>query len=132
VHDVGGRILPDDEATALYASVAGSPWTGEGTVCAVSMLPTRVVELLSILSATCEAIALRPLLGTGELRCAADALATVEEAVRGVGGRLLVRRGNAPSAGIVDDPVALELMRSVKLQLDPARTLSPGRQVGGI
>jgi glycolate oxidase FAD binding subunit len=132
VHDVGGRILPDEEATALHASVTGSPWNGEGTVCAVAVLPTRAVELLSILSAACDAVALRPLLGTGELRCAADALATVVEAARGVGGRLVVRRGDAPTAGIVDDPVALELMRSVKLQLDPARTLSPGRQAGGI
>jgi len=132
VHDVGGRILSDDEATALHASVAGSPWTSEGTVCAVAVLPTRAIELLSTLSATCDAIALRPLLGTGELRCAADALGTVVDAVRAVGGRLVVRRGDAPSAGTVDDPVALDLMRSVKLQLDPARTLSPGRQVGGI
>ena len=35
-------------------------------------------------------------------------------------------------AGDVDDSTALDLMRSVKRQLDPARTLSPGRQVGGI
>jgi FAD/FMN-containing dehydrogenase len=45
---------------------------------------------------------------------------------------MTIRRGDAPTAGSVDDAVALELMRSVKLQLDPARTLSPGRQVGGI
>ncbi len=132
VRDAGGRILSDDEATALHASVAGSPWTGDGTVCAVAVLPSRAIELLSILSATCDAIALRPLLGTGELRCAADALGTVVESVHGVGGRLVVRRGDASSAGTVEDRVALELMRSVKRQLDPARTLSPGRQAGGI
>jgi glycolate oxidase FAD binding subunit len=132
VHDVGGRVLSDDEATTLHASVAGSPWTGEGTVCAVAMLPARVLELLSTLSATCDAVSLRPLLGTGELRFAADALGTVVEAVRAAGGRMTIRRGDAPTAGSVDDAVALELMRSVKLQLDPARTLSPGRQVGGI
>jgi glycolate oxidase FAD binding subunit len=132
VHDVGGRILSDDEATALHASFAGSPWTGEGAVCAVAVLPSRTVELLSSLSATCDALALRPLLGTGELRVAADALGTVVDLVRAAGGRLVVRRGDVPSAGTVDDAVALELMRSVKLQLDPARTLSPGRQGGGI
>jgi len=132
VHDVGGRILSDNEAAALHASFAGSPWTGEGTVCAVAVLPSRTVELLSSLSATCDALALRPLLGTGELRVAADALGTVVDLVRAAGGRLVVRRGDAPSAGTVEDAVALELMRSVKLQLDPARTLSPGRQVGGI
>lgn len=132
VQDVGGRVLADDEAATLYASVAASPWTGEGIVCAVAVLPSRAVELLSTLSATCDAMALRPLLGTGELRFAADALATVAAAVRGVGGRMVVRRGEGSSAGTADDLVALELMRSVKLHLDPARTLSPGRQVGGI
>jgi glycolate oxidase FAD binding subunit len=132
VRDVGGRILSDAEATALYASLAGSPWNGEGTVCAVAVLPSRTLELLSSLSATCDALALCPLLGTGEVRVAADALGTVVDVVRAAGGRLVVRRGDAPSAGTVDDAVALELMRSVKLQLDPARTLSPGRQVGGI
>jgi len=30
------------------------------------------------------------------------------------------------------DAVALDLMRSVKRRLDPAGTLSPGRQIGGI
>jgi glycolate oxidase FAD binding subunit len=132
VHDVGGRILSDDDATTLHASVAGSPWTGEGIVCSVAVLPSRAVELLSILSATCDAISLRPLLGTGEIRFAADALGTVAQAVRAAGGHMVVRRGAGAPAGTVDDPVALELMRSVKLQLDPARTLSPGRQVGGI
>lgn len=132
VHDVGGRILSDDEATALHTSLDGSPWNGEGVVCAVAVLPGRAVELLSTLSATCDAVALRPLLGTGEMRFAADALGTVVDAVRAVGGRMVIRRGDATSAGTVDDAVALELMRSVKLQLDPARTLSPGRQVGGI
>ena len=86
----------------------------------------RAVELLSTLSATCEAIALRPLLGTGEVCFAPEALGAVRAAVRAVGGRLVIRRGDSPSAGVVDDPVALELMRSVKLQLDPSRTLSPG------
>jgi glycolate oxidase FAD binding subunit len=132
VHDVGGRILSDDEATALHTSLDGSPWNGEGVVCAVAVLPGRAVELLSTLSATCDAVALRPLLGTGEMRFAADALGTVVDAVRAAGGRMVIRRGDATSAGTVDDAVALELMRSVKLQLDPARTLSPGRQVGGI
>jgi glycolate oxidase FAD binding subunit len=132
VHDVGGRILSESEATALYESIAGSPWNGEGAVGAVAVLPARAVELLSILSATCDAVALHPLLGTGDVRFAPESLETVAEAVRTAGGRLVVRRGDAPSAGAVDDAVALELMRSVKLQLDPSRTLSPGRQVGGI
>jgi glycolate oxidase FAD binding subunit len=132
VHDAGGRIVSDSEAVDLYASVAESPWNGEGTVGAVAVLPSRAAELLSTLSATCDAVALRPLLGIGDVRFAPQALETVRGAVRAAGGRLVVRRGDGPSAGTVDDPVALELMRSVKLQLDPSRTLSPGRHVGGI
>jgi FAD/FMN-containing dehydrogenase len=75
---------------------------------------------------------MRPLLGTGEMRFAPDALETVRTAVRAAGGHMVVRRGDTHSAGSQDDEVALGLMRSVKLQLDPARTLGPGRQVGGI
>jgi glycolate oxidase FAD binding subunit len=131
-HELGGRILDDDEATALTAAVAGMPWTGAGAVGAVAVLPSRLAEFLSSMSATCDALALRPLLGTGEVRFAPEAQEMVTAAVRSAGGRLVVRRGSAMSSGDVDDSVALDLMRSVKQQLDPARTLSPGRQVGGI
>jgi FAD/FMN-containing dehydrogenase len=51
--------------------------------------------------------------------------------VRNAGGRLAMRRGDDTAVGAVDS-VALDLMRSVKHQLDPAGTLSPGRQLGGI
>jgi glycolate oxidase FAD binding subunit len=131
-HELGGRALDADEESAMTATVAGSPWTGSGMVGAVAMLPSRAGEFLSSMSATCDAVALRPLLGTGEVRFAPEALDMVGSAVRSAGGRLVVRRGGATSAGEAEDDVALELMRSVKRQLDPARTLSPGRQVGGI
>jgi glycolate oxidase FAD binding subunit len=129
---VGGRILGGDEEAALAAAFAGSPWTGSGMVGAVATLPAQAGLFLSSLSATCDAITWRPLLGTGETRFATEALGTVRATVRNAGGRLVIRRGDATSAGDVDDEAALELMRSVKRQLDPARTLSPGRQVGGI
>jgi glycolate oxidase FAD binding subunit len=132
VHEAGGRILSEQDETALHGSIEGSPWNAPGTLCGVAVLPSRVVELLSTLSATCDAIAMRPLLGAGEMRFAPDALDTVRTAVRATGGHMVVRRGETHSAGSQDDEVALGLMRSVKLQLDPARTLSPGRQVGGI
>jgi glycolate oxidase FAD binding subunit len=131
-HELGGRILGGDEETALTAAVAGMPWTGAGTVSAVAVLPSRLAEFLSSMSATCDALALRPLLGTGEVRFAPEAQEMVTAAARSAGGRLVIRRGSAMSAGDVDDGVALDLMRSVKQQLDPRRTLSPGRQVGGI
>jgi glycolate oxidase FAD binding subunit len=131
-HELGGRMLAADEETALTATVAGSPWTGSGIVGAIALLPSRLGEFLSSMSATCDALALRPLLGTGEVRFAPEALEAVRAAVRAAGGRLVIRRGDAPSNGEAEDGVALDLMRSVKRQLDPARTLSPGRQVGGI
>jgi glycolate oxidase FAD binding subunit len=130
--DIGGRVIADDEATALAASLAGAPWTGAGLVGAIATLPARSGEFLSSMSATCDAVAWHPLLGTGEMRFAPEALETVRMAVRTAGGRLAIRRGEAISSGDVDDEVAIDLMRSVKRQLDPARTLSPGRQVGGI
>jgi glycolate oxidase FAD binding subunit len=130
--ELGGRILSRDEQTALTAAVAGSPWTGAGLVGAVALLPSRAREFLSSMSATCDAIALRSLLGTGEVRFAPEALEMVASAVHSAGGRLVIRRGEALSTGAAEDGVALDLMRSVKRQLDPARTLSPGRQVGAI
>src|SRR4029077_699730 len=95
VHELGGRILADDEVTALTAAVAGSPWSGPGVVAAVALLPAHTGEFLSSMSATCDALALRPLLGTGEVRFAPEALTTVRTAVRAAGGRLVVRRGDA-------------------------------------
>jgi glycolate oxidase FAD binding subunit len=130
--DVGGRVLAGGDATALAASLAGAPWTGPGLVAAVATLPSRSGAFLSSLSATCDAVAWRPLLGTGEMRFAAETLETVRTAVRTAGGRLAIRRGGAISSDEEDNDVAVSLMRSVKHQLDPARTLSPGRQLGGI
>jgi FAD/FMN-containing dehydrogenase len=66
------------------------------------------------------------------VRFAPEALEMVATAVRTAGGRLVIRRGETISTGEPEDGAALDLMRSVKRQLDPARTLSPGRQVGGI
>jgi glycolate oxidase FAD binding subunit len=132
MHEIGGRVLDENEERALADEVAGSPWPGPGGIAMVAMLPSRCGEFLSSMSATCDAVALRPLIGTGEVRFAPEALETVASAVRGSGGRLVIRRGAVTSAGDAGDGVALELMRSVKRQLDPARILSPGRQVGGI
>jgi glycolate oxidase FAD binding subunit len=132
VHEIGGWVLDEDAEGALASEVAGSPWSGPGTIGAFAVLPSRAGEFLSSMSATCDALALRSLIGTGEVRFAPEALELVASAARDSGGRLVIRRGAAISAGDTGDGVALELMRSVKRQLDPARTLSPGRQVGGI
>jgi glycolate oxidase FAD binding subunit len=132
VRSAGGRVLDPPEAAAMAASHAGSPWQGSGDVAAIAVLPSRAAALLAALSGgTCEAIVLRPLLGTGEIRCAPDATGLVAAAVRNSGGRLVMRRGDGADVDS-DDGVALDLMRSVKHRLDPAGTLSPGRQLGGI
>jgi glycolate oxidase FAD binding subunit len=132
VSELGGRILAEHEESALTAALLGSPWHGVGSVGALAVLPTRIGPLLSSMSGgMCEAVVLRPLLGTGEVRFTPDAADAIKTSVRDAGGRSAIRRGDGMGA---DDPdeVALDLMRSVKRRLDPARTLSPGRQIGGI
>jgi glycolate oxidase FAD binding subunit len=131
-HALGGRVLGEQEAESVASRLAGSPWQGSGSVGAFAVLPSREAALLDALSGgTCEALVLRPLLGTGEIRCAPDSFGDVATAVRNAGGRLAMRRGDHAAVGAVDS-VALDLMRSVKHRLDPAGTLSPGRQLGGI
>jgi glycolate oxidase FAD binding subunit len=130
--EIGGRIISGGDEAALTDALTGSPWTGSGMVGAVAMLPARIGTFLTSMSATCDAVTLRPLLGTGEVRFAPDVLDMVRGGVRSAGGRMVIRRGDGISAGDADDDVALDLMRLVKRQLDPARTLSPGRQAGGI
>jgi glycolate oxidase FAD binding subunit len=128
----GGRVLSEQEAASLAATVAGTPWQGSGNVAAVAVLPSRIAELLTALSGgMCESFVVRPLLGTGEVRCAPDSTSAVATAVRNAGGRLAMRRGDGADVAAVDD-VAVDLMRSLKHRLDPAATLSPGRQLGGV
>jgi len=129
---LGGRVLGDGEVASMTSRYGGSPWSGPGTVGAVAVLPMRVAELVASIADVCDAVVMRPLLGTGEARFTPDAEAAVRAAAMRCGGRMTLRRGSSgePEDGV--DPVALDLMRSVKRQLDPAGTLSPGRQVGGI
>ncbi len=128
----GGRVLGEPEADSMAAALAGTPWQGSGSVATIAVLPSRVAALLTALSGgMSESLVIRPLLGTGELRFASDSTNDVAAAVRNAGGRLAMRRGDGTDVGVVDD-VALGLMRSVKQRFDPAGTLSPGRQHGGI
>jgi glycolate oxidase FAD binding subunit len=128
----GGRVLSAQEELAMAGALAGSTWQGPGIVGALAVLPSRIGELLTSLSGgSCDALVLRPLLGTGDVRFAPDAAGAVRAAVRSAGGRLAIRRGDEPAIDDCDS-VALDLMRSVKRRLDPAATLSPGRQIDGI
>jgi glycolate oxidase FAD binding subunit len=130
--DAGGRVLAADDEVALTAELAGAPWQGPGAVAALAVMPSRLAALLSSMSGgICDALVLRPLVGTGEVRFPAETAGAVRTLVRNAGGRLSIRRGDAQPIEDIDD-VALDLMRSVKRRLDPAGTLSPGRQVGGI
>ena len=70
---------------------------------------------------------LRPLLGTGEVRFAPGGATAVTPRCATAGGRFVIRRGDGDPARVTSmTTVALDLMRSVKRRLDPARTLSPG------
>jgi glycolate oxidase FAD binding subunit len=130
--DAGGRVLEAHEEVALTGELAGSPWQGPGAIAALAVMPSHVAALLSPLSGgICDALVVRPLLGTGEVRFPPEAAAAVRTLARKAGGRLSIRRDQAQPVQDVDD-VALDLMRSVKRRLDPAGTLSPGRQLGGI
>ncbi|HEY8672237.1 MAG TPA: FAD-binding oxidoreductase [Candidatus Dormibacteraeota bacterium] len=130
--EAGGRVLTAQEEPATTTELTGSAWRGSGSIGALAVLPSRIGALLTSMSGgMCDALVLHPLLGTGDVRFAPDAAGAVRAAVRGAGGRLAIRRGDDDA---VDDgdAVALDLMRSVKRRLDPAGTLSPGRQIGGI
>jgi glycolate oxidase FAD binding subunit len=130
--DVGGRVLAAPEELAMTDALAGSTWNGPGSVGAIAVLPSRSGALLTSMSGgMCDALVLRPLLGTGDVRFAADAADAVRAAVRNAGGRLAIRRGDERAVDDCDD-VALDLMRSLKRRLDPGATLSPGRQIDGI
>lgn len=130
--DAGGRVLAEQEAEAMTTGFAGSVWRGPGVVGTLAVLPSRIGELLTSMSGgMCDALVLRPLLGTGDVRFPPDMADAVRAAVRNAGGRLAIKRGDED--GVDDtDAVALDLMRSVKRRLDPAGTLSRGRQIGGI
>ena len=133
IREIGGRMVRDGEAASLASRYERSPWSEDGAVAALAVLPARVAELVTSIAGMCDAVVMRPLLGTGEARFTPDAATAVRAAAERCGGRVTVRRGRAdgePEGGI--DAVALDLMRSVKAQLDPAGTLSPGRMAGGI
>jgi glycolate oxidase FAD binding subunit len=131
-HELGGRILAENEEPAMLGALLGSPWQGVGSVAAVAVLPSRINALLSSMSGgMCEALVLRPLLGTGEVRFTPDATDAIHGSVHDAGGRCAIRRGDDAHADN-PDAIALDLMRSVKRRLDPPGTLSPGRQIGGI
>jgi glycolate oxidase FAD binding subunit len=89
------------------------------------------------------ALVLHPTLGlafaTGTLDEAPDAAAAIEaarDAVAAAGGSVVLTEAPAALRALVDPwgrtPAALEVMRSLKRELDPEARLAPGRFAGGI
>ena len=62
----------------------------------------------------------------------ADAVTTLRAAVEARGGVLTVESGEVPGVDPWGAAPGLPIMRRIKEQLDPTRTLSPGRFVGGL
>jgi len=80
---------------------------------------------------------LRIALGAGEPAALAAAIARLRAFVAPDGGSVVVERGPAALRTRVDPwgpvpPPALALMRALKQEFDPRRTLNPGRFVAGI
>ena len=62
----------------------------------------------------------------------AEAVTTMRAAVEARGGALSVESGEVPGVDPWGAAPGLPIMRRIKEQLDPTRTLSPGRFVGGL
>ena len=76
-------------------------------------------------------------LGPAEPPALAAAVERLRAFVADDGGSVVVERGSATLRSAVDPwgpvpPPALALMRGLKQEFDPERTLNPGRFVGGI
>ena len=80
---------------------------------------------------------LRVAVGQGDPELLAGAVERLRAFVAGDGGSVVIERGSVALRTRVDPwgpvaPPALELMRALKVELDPQRTLNPGRFVGTI
>lgn len=134
---VGGRVLADDEAATLTASLAARPWSGAGVVAGLSAPRTRLADLIEVASGCADDIVVRGLLGVAEARLGDDParIIALRDAVEGLGGHLVLHR-SPPALRDLAWPatagVELELMRSLKHALDPQGVLAPGRFMGGI
>jgi glycolate oxidase FAD binding subunit len=133
----GGRELTESEATGLWARLAHRPWDGPGVVAGVAVPATRLAELLAVCSDLAGEAIIRALVPAGEARLPEDrgTVIAMRTAVEALGGHLALHRAPAGVGGLAwpaRDGAEVDLMRSVKHQLDPAGVLSPGRHLGGI
>ena len=118
------------------------------TVLKLTTLPTKLAALvagfahLSAMGATAVAVADPVGVVTAAVVAQPDGLVTIVEDLRarlaGVGGSVVVlQRGGLPLDvdpwnDAAHPPPALDVMRMIKQEFDPARLLNPGRFVGGL
>jgi glycolate oxidase FAD binding subunit len=128
----GARVLAADEADARWAAHATRPWGGGGVVAAIGVPPARLGDLLALADRHGAEAVVRAHVGVGELRLDDDPerVRALRADVEALGGHAALRRSTPATDALVWpdlDPVAEELMRAVKRQLDPTGTLAPGR-----
>ena len=127
------RVLAGAGATVLRASV---PATRVAATLAEARAALGGVASLS--ATACAPLgALRLAIGEGDPARLAPAIERLRAFVAADDGSVVVERGPAALRTAIDPwgPVpapALDLMRALKQELDPRRTLNPGRFVGGI
>ena len=142
--------LPGNEAGRevwnAQQEIYGSGRSGRGFLIAkVSTLPARMAELITSVAGLCPGdagyVGVMHATGVGCVRLEGktEAISDVARALRGAmekaGGSLVIHHRPAALTdvdawGAGGD--AMALMRAVKAQFDPRRTLNPGRFVGGI
>jgi glycolate oxidase FAD binding subunit len=133
----GGRVLTESEAIGLSARLAHRPWDRPGVIAAVTVPPTRLAELLQVCADFASEAIVRGLVPAGEARLPQDSgdVIAMRTAVELLGGHLALHRAPAAVAELAwpaREGAEVDLMRSLKQQLDPAGILSPGRHLAGV
>jgi len=141
----GGDGQPIADAAAWWAGISERSWPAgpaELTL-RIGVRPTDLVKALRAVEAagpverpTAEVVNGVLHVALPAPRDAAAALAQVREGLAPLAGTCVVEHAPAGAAGALDvwgdAGPALETMRRLKADLDPAGTLNPGRYVGGI
>jgi hypothetical protein len=101
-------------------------------VAAIGIPPARLGDLLAVAGRHGAEAVVRAHVGVGELRLDDDPerVRALRAEVEALGGHVVLRRSTPATDALVWpglDPVAEELMRAVKQELDPTGTLAPGR-----
>jgi glycolate oxidase FAD binding subunit len=143
---VTSTILAGDQEAALWAEHARRPWSGEGAVVKITLLPSAVASTLTWLADVmhgCEfdvvgragvGVLLARIGGDGEHQ--ARVLMGLRERLPAPTGSAVLVRGADDLKSRVDPwgPLGggLGVMRAIKRQFDPQGILNPGRGPGGL